>query len=195
MTDLAGLRGTGCLVLGAASARGSAIARRLAAGGAILVLADRDVVLAGALARELDGVAMFVERTNPAHVAGALRLTAERAPMGAVVDCVVPPAVTALTGPDGPVALSAFQRGADAMVVGTANVLRLTAQALACDAGRPRVYAGLADGDQGGWARACWEVMVRGYADELAQLGVAMATDERGLMAALRHPEAEPCAP
>ena len=77
------------LVLGASGGIGSALSRRLAAGGARLLLAARDAGRLNALAEETGATAVTLDATRPAEVeAAAARAVEEFGRLDGVTNCV-----------------------------------------------------------------------------------------------------------
>ena len=66
MDDSSGLQGRSALITGGASGIGAAIARRLAALGAAVQIADVDLAAAQAVATETGGAAWQVDLSDPA---------------------------------------------------------------------------------------------------------------------------------
>jgi NAD(P)-dependent dehydrogenase (short-subunit alcohol dehydrogenase family) len=132
------------IVTGAASGLGAATARMLTAAGGRVVLADVQEEAGAALAAELGEGARFVrcdvtsEADAQAVVAAALALGSLRG----LVNCAgVAPAVKTV-GKDGAHPLAAFQRAININLVGTFNMCRLAAEAMAGQ-------AALAHGERG----------------------------------------------
>jgi NAD(P)-dependent dehydrogenase (short-subunit alcohol dehydrogenase family) len=120
------------LVTGAGSGLGAATARRLAQAGARIVVLDLNRAGGEIVARELD--ALFVEGDvcNEENVAAALE-GARRMYGGlhGAINCagIAPP--ERVLGKSGPHRLDLFQRVVNINLVGTFNVVRLAAQAMA----------------------------------------------------------------
>jgi len=126
------------IVTGGASGLGAATARMLVQAGGKVVLADVQADAGAALAAELGGAgdsqqAQFVrcdvtlEADGQAVVAAALAMGALRG----LVNCAgVAPAIKTV-GKDGPHPLDAFQRAININLVGTFNMCRLAADAMA----------------------------------------------------------------
>jgi NAD(P)-dependent dehydrogenase (short-subunit alcohol dehydrogenase family) len=122
------------LVTGGASGLGAATVRRLAAAGGNAVIADTNAEPGEKLARELGGRASFskMDVTDEAQVAKAVAAARERfgALHGAVNCAGIAPGERVL-GKNGPHRLDSFRRAIEVNLVGTFNVLRLAAQAMA----------------------------------------------------------------
>jgi NAD(P)-dependent dehydrogenase (short-subunit alcohol dehydrogenase family) len=135
----------GFIVTGSGSGLGAATARRLVAGGARVLLVDLNVEAGAALAAELGAKARFA-RADVTDAASAEAALADfRAAFGALhglVNCAgVAPAEKVL-GRDGPHKLESFARTVQINLVGTFNMLRLAAAAMAESAPGP-------DGERG----------------------------------------------
>lgn len=122
------------LVTGAGSGLGAATARRLAQGGARVALLDVNGTGGRAVASELGAAGVFIEADvcDEAAVGAAVTETRERfgALHGAVNCAGVAPAERVL-GKTGPHGLAMFQRTVNINLIGTFNVLRLAAEAMA----------------------------------------------------------------
>jgi NAD(P)-dependent dehydrogenase (short-subunit alcohol dehydrogenase family) len=133
------LNGIGALVAGGASGLGEATSRELAARGAHVTVADVNEERGAALADELGAAFVRADVTDEAQVKAAvdavdgLRLAVSCAGIGWAERTV---------GKDGPAALQPFETLVRVNLIGTFNVLRLAAAAMA--AGEPD-----ADGERG----------------------------------------------
>src|SRR5689334_8775223 len=81
------LSGSVALVTGGASGLGAATARRLAAGGAKVVIVDRDEARGAALAGELGGAFAKADVTEAAQVEAAVTQAAGLGPLRIAVSC------------------------------------------------------------------------------------------------------------
>jgi len=123
--------GASAVVFGGASGLGEATARRLAADGARVVVADLAAERAAAVAAEIGGVAVATDVTDPAAVEAAVAQAAQ-APGGLRIAVVSAGLGTPakLVGRDGPTPLDAFARVIEVNLIGTINALRLAAGAM-----------------------------------------------------------------
>ncbi|MSP60405.1 MAG: SDR family NAD(P)-dependent oxidoreductase [Myxococcales bacterium] len=127
------IEGAVALVTGGASGLGEATARRLAAGGARVVIVDRDAARGEALARELDG-SLFAaaDVTDPAQVQAAIDRALAVGPLRVAVSCAgVGWASRTLSREGAPHDLDLFRNVIQINLIGTFNVLRLAAAAMA----------------------------------------------------------------
>jgi NAD(P)-dependent dehydrogenase (short-subunit alcohol dehydrogenase family) len=125
--------GAVALVTGGASGLGSATAERLLADGAQVVLVDLASSAGAEMAERLGRDAEFVaaDVREPGGVAAAVAAARERGPLRVAVCCagVGDPART--LGRQGPLDLGRFARVVEINLVGTFNVVRLAAEAMA----------------------------------------------------------------
>ncbi len=128
------------IVTGAASGLGAATARRLAGAGARVVLAD--VQDAQALAAEIGGRYLRTDVTSEADAAAAVAAAQQLGGLRGLVNCAgVAPAQRTL-GKQGPHALELFARTVQINLIGSFNMARLAAAAIAAQ-------PPLADGERG----------------------------------------------
>jgi NAD(P)-dependent dehydrogenase (short-subunit alcohol dehydrogenase family) len=185
------LIGTGALVAGGASGLGEATARELAARGARVTVADLNEERGGALAAEIGGAFAPADVTDEAQVQAAvesvegLRLAVSCAGIGWAERTVKR---------DGPAALQPFETVVRVNLIGTFNVLRLSAAAMAAgepdaegERGAVVMTASIAafDGQIGQTAYSASKGGVVGLtlpaARDLARLGIRVCTIAPGL--------------
>ncbi len=124
------IQGAGALVTGGASGLGAATARRLAAAGAAVTIADVDASRGEALADELGGGFAACDVTDPAQVERAVAGAGERAPLRVAVSCAGIGWAETTVNKRGPHGVEAFERVIAVNLVGTFNLLRLAAAAI-----------------------------------------------------------------
>jgi NAD(P)-dependent dehydrogenase (short-subunit alcohol dehydrogenase family) len=128
------LGGVGAVVAGGASGLGAATVRELAARGARVAIADLDGDRAASLASELGGDAISfradvtAEAEVEAAVAGAVEAFGE---LRLAVSCAGIGWAERTVGREGPAALQPFETVVRVNLIGTYNVLRLAAAAMA----------------------------------------------------------------
>jgi NAD(P)-dependent dehydrogenase (short-subunit alcohol dehydrogenase family) len=128
------LDGAAVIVSGGASGLGAATVRRLVAGGARAVIADRDEAKGRALAAELGAAAVFARTdvTSADEVQAALDAAAALGPVRVAVSCAgIGWAKRTLDRDGTPHDLGLFQTIIGVNLVGTFNVLRLAAAMMA----------------------------------------------------------------
>jgi NAD(P)-dependent dehydrogenase (short-subunit alcohol dehydrogenase family) len=128
------INGAGALVTGGASGLGEATTRRLAAAGADVTILDKNAELGEALAKELGGSAKFMpaDVTDPAQVTEAVSIAGESAPLRIAVNCAGLGWAQRVIGKDGsPHDFDAFKFVVNVNLIGTFNVIRLAASAIA----------------------------------------------------------------
>jgi NAD(P)-dependent dehydrogenase (short-subunit alcohol dehydrogenase family) len=123
------------LITGGASGLGEATARHFRSQGAQVTLLDRDPVRGADVATEIGAGFVETDVTDEASVAAAIASARDR--MGritAVVNCAGIATGAKVLGRDGPHPLDAFRGTIDINLVGTFNVARLAAAAMAANA-------------------------------------------------------------
>ena len=139
------IEGNTFLVTGGASGLGAATARGLAAAGANVAIADLNEQAGAGLAREIGSRAIFAvaDVTSEEQVSSAIGAARKAfGPLRGAVNCAGIATGERVLGRDGPHRLDTFRRTVEINLVGTFNVLRLAAQAIAaCEP--------LADGERG----------------------------------------------
>ena len=124
---------TSVLIAGGASGLGAACARRFAAAGAKVIIADRNAAAGEALAAELGAGTRCaaVDVTNEAQVLAALQLARDAfGELHVAINCAGILGAARIVGRDAPHDLSLFEQVIRVNLVGTFNVLRLAAQAM-----------------------------------------------------------------
>jgi NAD(P)-dependent dehydrogenase (short-subunit alcohol dehydrogenase family) len=125
------LQGSVALVTGGASGLGAATARRLAQGGAKVVIVDRDEARGTAFAKEIDATFAKADVTDPEQVAAAIEQAVAQGPFRIAVSCAgVGWAARTLDKTGKPHDLDLFKTVVGVNLVGTFNVLRLAASAM-----------------------------------------------------------------
>src|SRR3954447_21756539 len=126
------LQGTGALVAGGASGLGAATARMLAENGARVAIADLDGDKAQPLAEELGGVGFEADVTNEDQVAAAVNGAVDAlGEIRFVASCAGIGWAERTVGKNGPAQLQPFETVIRVNLIGTFNVLRLSAAAMA----------------------------------------------------------------
>jgi NAD(P)-dependent dehydrogenase (short-subunit alcohol dehydrogenase family) len=127
------LAGAVAVVTGGASGLGLATARELTRAGASVVLLDLPSSPGAQAAADLGADALFVptDVTDEASVQDAVARASERGPLRVAVNCAGIGTPGRVLGRKGPLPLDAFTRVVMVNLVGTFNVLRLAAAAMA----------------------------------------------------------------
>jgi NAD(P)-dependent dehydrogenase (short-subunit alcohol dehydrogenase family) len=185
------LDGIGALVAGGASGLGEATARELAARGARVTITDLNEERGGPLADELGGAFVAADVTDESQVRAAVEAVQG---LRLAVSCAGVGWAERTVKKDGPAALEPFETVVRVNLIGTFNVLRLAAAAMA--AGEPDaegergaivLTASIAafDGQIGQTAYAASKGGVVGLtlpaARDLARLGIRVCTIAPGL--------------
>ena len=128
------LSGSSAIVTGGASGIGAAAARRLAAQGVTVVVADLQADKGETLAEEIKGVFAQVDVTNTDQIAGAVKAAADIAPLRAVVNSAGIGWAQRTIGRDGLVEsahdLGAFTKVIQINLIGTFDMVRQAATAM-----------------------------------------------------------------
>jgi 3-hydroxyacyl-CoA dehydrogenase / 3-hydroxy-2-methylbutyryl-CoA dehydrogenase len=125
------LDGVGTIIAGGASGLGAATARALTERGARVAIADLNEDAANALADELGGVAFKADVTNEDEVKAAVDGAVEA--LGGIrfaVSCAGVGWAERTVGKNGPANLQPFETAVRINLIGTFNVLRLSAAAM-----------------------------------------------------------------
>jgi NAD(P)-dependent dehydrogenase (short-subunit alcohol dehydrogenase family) len=168
------LNDIGALVAGGASGLGEATARELAARGARVTVADLNEDRGTALAGELGGVFVRADVTDEAQVQAAVDAVDG---VRLAVSCAGVGWAERTVKKDGPAALQPFEAVVRVNLIGTFNVLRLAANAMA--AGEPD-----AEGERGA------VVMTASIAAFDGQIGQTAYSASKGGVAGLTLPAA-----
>ncbi|MEH6834552.1 MULTISPECIES: SDR family NAD(P)-dependent oxidoreductase [Falsihalocynthiibacter] len=126
---------TKAIITGGASGLGEGCARALAASGAQVTIFDRDATRGPMVAAEIGATFVEVDVTDEASVMAAIAQA--KSAMGGITACVNCAGIVtgaSTLGKNGPFPLADFQRTIDINLVGTFNVARLAAQAMADNA-------------------------------------------------------------
>lgn len=119
------------IITGGASGLGAATAKMIAANGGKVVLADLQVEAGEKLAAELGGIFVKCDVTSEADGKAVVEAATALGTVRGLVNCAgVAPAVKTV-GKDGPHPLDLFQRVVNINLVGTFNMCRLAADAMA----------------------------------------------------------------
>jgi NAD(P)-dependent dehydrogenase (short-subunit alcohol dehydrogenase family) len=190
------IHGSAAIVFGGASGLGEATARRLAAEGAAVLIADLASARAEQLGAEIGASSIRCDVTDPASVTAAVEQAAALGEGGLriSVTCAGIGVSGKLLGREGPTPLEHFARVINVNLIGTINTLRLAAHAIAAtqpdDGGERGVLINTAsiaafDGQIGQVAYSASKGGVVGLtlpvARELARDGIRVVTIAPGL--------------
>ena len=125
------IKGASAIVTGAASGIGAAVARQLAARGAVVVVADLQEDKGEALAAEIGGIFARVDVTRTEQITAAVEAAADIAPLRAVVNSAGIAAALRTIGRDGQIEsahdLAAFTKVIGVNLIGTFDMVRQAA--------------------------------------------------------------------
>src|SRR5437762_3588294 len=124
------LQGQTFLITGGASGLGAACARRFVAGGARVVIADVNAAVGEQLAAELGAAARFA-RTDVTDEASVEAAVATLDRFQGLINCAGIGLAQRTVGKEGPHSLTDFVRVVTVNLIGTFNVIRLAAAAMA----------------------------------------------------------------
>jgi NAD(P)-dependent dehydrogenase (short-subunit alcohol dehydrogenase family) len=127
------LSGTASIISGGASGLGEASARALAAAGSTVVIADLNEDRGKAIASELGGEFVKTDVSDEASVSAAVEVAASRqAPLRVVINCAGIGWAERTVNRDGsPHTLATFRKVIDVNLIGTFNLMRIAAAAIA----------------------------------------------------------------
>ena len=185
------------LITGGGSGLGAACARKLVAAGANVVLADVSTAPGEAMAAELGARTRFIKAdvTDEASVQGAVKAALETfGGLQGAVNCAGVGTPEKVLGKNGPHNLASFNRVIQINLVGTFNVIRLAAEAIAQTTPGPSGERGVIintssvasmDGQIGQAAYSASKAGVNGMtlpiARELARYGIRVVTIAPGI--------------
>ncbi|CAB3746738.1 3-hydroxyacyl-CoA dehydrogenase [Paraburkholderia humisilvae] len=125
------IRDNAFLITGGASGLGAATARLFAEHGGKVVLADLNEAVGVKLANELHGMFIKCDVTREDDATQAVDAAAKLGPLRGLINCAgVAPAMKTV-GKDGPHSLDAFSKTIAINLIGTFNMIRLAAAAMA----------------------------------------------------------------
>jgi len=196
--DMMDLNGVTALVTGAGSGMGAATAKALADRGARVAVVDLNLESAQQTADSIKGLALSADVSSGESVEAALQQVVDE--LGAprvVVSCAGIAAASRIVGREGPHELDLYQRVINVNLVGTFNVLRLTAERMSTldpvsDSGARGVIVNTAsvaayDGQIGQAAYSSSKggvvALTLPAARELARFGIRVMTVAPGLIA------------
>ena len=126
------IRGQAAIVTGGGSGLGAATARMLAAEGGKVAVLDINDKAAAEVAIDVNGIAIHCDVTDSDSTEKALaKATADHGTARIVVNCAGVGPAKRIVGRDGPMPLADFARVIESNLIGTFNVMRLAAAAMA----------------------------------------------------------------
>lgn len=123
--------GQAAIVTGAASGLGRATAAALAAAGAQVALIDLDGEAVRRAAAEVGGQGFALDVADAAAVEAAMPEIEAMGPVRILVNCAGVAPAAKILGREGPMPLATFERAVKVNLVGTFNLMRLAAAAMA----------------------------------------------------------------
>lgn len=125
------IRECSAIVTGGASGLGNGTARMLADAGAKVVIVDLPSSRGEEAAAELGGAFVPADVTDAGQVQAAIETAMALAPLRVTVNCAGIATAGRTVGRDGPLAIESFERTIRINLIGTFNVTRLAAAAMA----------------------------------------------------------------
>ena len=119
------------IVTGGASGLGAGTARMLAAHGAKVIIADLQVEGGQAVAKELGGIFVQCDVSQEADGQAVVASAVAAGKLMGLINCAGIASAARTVGKDGPHALSLFSKTITVNLIGSFNMIRLTAQAMA----------------------------------------------------------------
>jgi NAD(P)-dependent dehydrogenase (short-subunit alcohol dehydrogenase family) len=172
------IKGQAAIVTGGASGLGAATARTLAAAGAKVAIIDVNQKAAAEVAIDINGLAIICDVADGAAAEAAIKkATADHGPARILVNCAGVGPAKRIVGRDGPQPLEDYERVIRINLIGTFNMMRLTAAAM-------QGLAPLADGERGVIVSTASVAAFEG------QIGQAAYSSSKGGVAALTLPAA-----
>jgi NAD(P)-dependent dehydrogenase (short-subunit alcohol dehydrogenase family) len=158
------LSGTAAIISGGASGLGEAVVRNLAAAGCTVVVADLNEERGKAVASEVGGEFVKTDVSDEASVAAAVDVAAARpGPLRTVVNCAGIGWAERTVNRDGsPHALATYRKVIDINLIGTFNLMRIAAAAIA------RTEPADADGQKGVVVNTASVAGIEGQTGQLA---------------------------
>jgi NAD(P)-dependent dehydrogenase (short-subunit alcohol dehydrogenase family) len=189
------LKNQAAIVTGGASGLGAATARKLAAQGAKVAVADLNTKLAETVAAEIGGIAVTCDVSDAASAEAAIFAAGKaHGPARVLVNCAGIGVAKRVVGRDGPMALEDFDRVIRINLIGSFNMLRLATNEMSklepLEGGERGVVISTAsvaayDGQIGQSAYSASKggivAMTLPIARELAQFGIRVLTIAPGL--------------
>lgn len=189
------LKNQAAIVTGGASGLGAATARKLAAQGARVAVADLNTKLAETVAAEIGGIAVTCDVSDAASAEAAIVAAAKaHGPARVLVNCAGIGVAKRVVGRDGPMALEDFDRVIRINLIGSFNMLRLATNEMSklepLEGGERGIVISTAsvaayDGQIGQSAYSASKggivAMTLPIARELAQFGIRVLTIAPGL--------------
>ena len=122
------------IVTGGASGLGEGTARMLAKHGGKVVIADMQDEKGQAIAAEIGGAFMHCDVANEEHAAAVVAKAQSLGKLSGLVNCAGIATAERTVGKTGPHLLAGFQRTININLVGSFNMIRLSAQAMSTNA-------------------------------------------------------------
>jgi NAD(P)-dependent dehydrogenase (short-subunit alcohol dehydrogenase family) len=126
------IRGHAALVTGGGSGLGAATARMLAAAGAKVALLDVNTKAAAEVAIDINGISIHCDVSDSASAEAAIaKAAADHGAARILVNCAGIGTAKRIVGKEGPMPLADYERIIRVNLIGTFNVMRLAAAAMA----------------------------------------------------------------
>ena len=126
------IKGHAAIVTGGGSGLGAATARMLAEAGAKVAIFDVNQKVAAETAIDINGIAVHCDVSDSASAEAAIaKAAADHGPARILVNCAGIGVAKRIVGKEGPMALVDFERVIRINLIGTFNVMRLAAAAMA----------------------------------------------------------------